>query len=294
MKNLIKVFGIIAIIAIIGFSMVACGGDDGTVGTGGTGGGGGSERGKWRTSKRIYYNINDGVVGSVSVENDYNYITYSYTSNTNFDLKYTITTIRTEQPTTIETIHETRNGQDYVYTSTGTSDGSDFTTTNTTKYDSATGLVLNEKRTQTVSGNTTIPYEISYTIQLLSDSEGVKTYKRCYETYKRNGFIEDVSKQNYSEYKIQNGKIMEEKRYSSAGVLNYYAKNFYPDNAVIRARFGDNWSYYYGSGSSSLPENISAEFEDLSDSATEWALRLKGSFDNVLRFQSDFYYEKVN
>jgi hypothetical protein len=38
MKNLIKVFGIIALVAVIVFSMAACGGDDG--GGGGTGGGG--------------------------------------------------------------------------------------------------------------------------------------------------------------------------------------------------------------------------------------------------------------
>jgi len=40
MKNLFKVFGIIALVAIIGFSFTACGGDDDGDGTGGGGGGG--------------------------------------------------------------------------------------------------------------------------------------------------------------------------------------------------------------------------------------------------------------
>jgi len=40
MKNLFKVFGIIALVAIIGFSFAACGGDDGDGGGGGGGGNG--------------------------------------------------------------------------------------------------------------------------------------------------------------------------------------------------------------------------------------------------------------
>jgi hypothetical protein len=38
MKNLFKLFGIIALVAVIGFSMVACGGDDDNGGGGGGGG----------------------------------------------------------------------------------------------------------------------------------------------------------------------------------------------------------------------------------------------------------------
>jgi len=46
MRNVLKVFGIIALIAVIGFSFVACGGgDDSTGGTGGNGGDGGSTGG---------------------------------------------------------------------------------------------------------------------------------------------------------------------------------------------------------------------------------------------------------
>jgi hypothetical protein len=51
MKNLFKVFGIIALVAVIGFSFVACGGDDG--GGGGGGGGGRSALiGKWYAHQR--------------------------------------------------------------------------------------------------------------------------------------------------------------------------------------------------------------------------------------------------
>jgi len=54
MKNIVKLFGIIALVALIGFSMVACGGDDG--GGGGGGGGGGSGNGSLTITGLTAYN----------------------------------------------------------------------------------------------------------------------------------------------------------------------------------------------------------------------------------------------
>ena len=264
MKKTIKVLGIIVLVAVIGFSMAACGGDDD--------GGGGSER--WRIKKYTSYTVTDGVASAPS-ETVYNWITDRYTSDTNYESKYT---------TGSTTFHQTRNGQNIVYTFTSSS------STQTTTYliDSASGLDLKTSFAYTSSTQETTS-ETSYNIDLISDSGGVKTYKHYYKTLISNGVSQDVSNGGYSEYKTQNGRTLEQKRFTADGVLDYTLTYTLSDNAVIKAKLGN----YSLSRTTAPTYTTYSTVEVLSDSATELVIRQKSFTNNVLSGQTDYTYEKV-
>jgi len=320
MKNTRKLIGIIALIAVIGFSMAACddsNGDDengGNNSDGSNNGGGGN--GKWRISKVTGYGIafqgttpgsgapSDQIINSDAV---YNWTIYRYTNNTNYEQEYTVTYNQTnslvsETMTSSQTVHITRNGQNYVYNSETTSGTQTTTQTSTSTYDSASGLTLTYNTTQTQTntnaGTTyTSTTEYTYNIDLISDSGGIKTYKVYYNSLISNGTSIDISSnpayQSYTEYKIQNGRTIETKSFSADGTLNQTATYTLSDNAVIRAKLGDYELYSYTS-SSSIISNQYQTVEVLSDSATELVIRQKTFSNNIFAGQNDYTYEKVN
>ena len=79
MKNIVKLFGIIALVAVIGFSFAACGGNDS--GGGGGGGGGGSYSGpllgKWYFTQEFADKV-------ASLEDFQDWPAYEFTSDGKF------------------------------------------------------------------------------------------------------------------------------------------------------------------------------------------------------------------
>jgi len=290
MKNLFKLFGIIALAAVIGFSFATCGGDD-------SGGDGGDENKNdnsnanneyWRTSKYKTYTVKDGVA-NLAGEGVYNYITDRYTSDTNNERKYTITYTSYDTTTTssVATYHDTRNGQ----TNVSTYESATETRTNIYTYDSESGLQLEQSYTSTSNSGgttTTTSFEVTYNIVLLSDADGVKTYKVSYKTYTYNGNSQDVSARNYQECKIQNGRTLEQKTFGADGNLQSTDTNTYPDNAVIRAKL----PYFMLNSYSSSKQTQTVEL--LSDSETELVIRVNGFWNNVLLQYYDYTYEKAS
>jgi len=198
------------------------------------------------------------------------------------------------------TYHVIRNGQNFTYTYETTSETYSLTETVTTENDSASGLTLSTNRTttQNYSGTpTTTNTENTYNIQLLSDSGGVKTYKSSYKTITSNGTSLDLSSnpayQQYTEYKIQNGRTLEQKSFTADGVLSSTTTYTLSDNAVIKKKLGNYTLYSYNYPAT--PANNSYQtVEVLSDSATELVIRTKTFTNNVLSSQADYTYEKVN
>jgi len=370
---------IIAIVAVIGFSMVTCKDDDNSStqngggiqngGGGGTGGGGGGNDSggsgnaseQWRYKGSKTYRVTDGVVGSVSSEDVRNWITFRYTSDTNYEEKYTSTgtyydstlssvsttyhynrngqnyTINYEQTINTETDTSTiTSSQSYIYDSAGNQLPSTYESTRTIIYtngtssssssrdiyDSPTGLVKENSSSSTNASGTTSTSEISYTIHLLSDSGGVKTYKYNMSSRISNGATVDVSTEDYSEYKFQDGKKLEEKKLTSAGVQKSRTTYTYTNDTTVRNSYDkdDNLFATYTSTTTKSDNPIlsvklgyrlnSIEFihlldpsvsyytyntvEILSDSATELVIRDKTFRNNVLNRQTDDTYIKVN
>jgi len=303
MKNIFKMFGTqirricaIALVAVIGFSMAACdngNGDDENNGNSGGSNSGGSngDVGKWRQSKSKSYTITDGIA-ILSGESVYNYTTYNYTSDTNFEQRYTVNTTYYHSDGTTATgtgtYHITRNGQTHVYTY----ETYNLTYTYTSTFDSASGLQLTNNSTQTTTNGentTTNTSEISYNIELISDSGGVKTYKSSCKTITSNGVSIDISSnpvyQGYTIYKKQNGRTIEVQRYTADGEREGY--DAICNDPIIIAKVGA-----IGVGGSDT--SGSATFEVLSDSATELVIRVSSFRNNVLIGYSDDTYEKVN
>jgi len=281
---------IIAIIAVIGFSFITCD-DDGN----GGGNGGGGSNGQWRIREYKLYDSD----GSLSSEYVYNWITYRYTSDTNYEQIYTVNKTSYGAATTnsASTYHQTRNGPNYTSTYEGTSETYSSTQTETIVYDSASGLTLQSTSTMTInysSGTTiTTSSEYSYNIQLLSESGGVKTYKSSYSSRLYNGTSMDISNQAYTENKIQNGRTLETKTYYGDGTLYSTTTYTLSDNAVIKAKLGNYTLYSYNYPS--MPEmNLYTTVEVLSDSAAELVISAKTFTNNVLSNQTDYTYEKVN
>ena len=343
---------ILAITLVLGMTVIGC--NNGSTDDNGNGDGEGSN-GRWRIKKYTSYTVTDGEVGSVSSELVYNWITYRYISDTNYEQEYTITST-----TGSTTYHVTRNGQNYTSfsestTTSGTStttqtitydsagkqlqSTSESTTTTTTgtytsnktttyEYDSASGLTSKQttnQTTQNYSGTTsTTSSEISYNIQLLSDSGGLKTYRYSYKTLTTNGSSIDISSypsyQQYTEYKIQNGRTLEAKTYSASDVLlshstydnngNIQEQKTYSadgvlssittytrtlsDNAVIKAKLGN---YTLSSTTQTIDGSTYNSYqtvEVLYDSETELVISSKTFFNNVLTGQTDYTYERVN
>jgi len=257
----------------------------------------GGASGRWRTKKIISYSVKDGVA-SYSSEVVFNYIFDRFTSNTNLEQKYTETITYTSGTSSTTSYHFIQNGQTYVTTF----EAPDHTTTDTGTTDLATHLASTGKQVRTDNSGTTTT-EYSYTIQLLSDSGGIKTYKRYMNTYIINNVSQDASALGYSEIKIQNGRRLEEKQFTADGVLRSTTIVTYLDNAVVSpndkaiifAKLGDFASISIRDSTHLMSaSNTYTTFEVLSDSAAELGIRGKQFDDNVLVQQQDTYYEKVN
>lgn len=270
--------------------------DDGTKSNNGDDNNNGNNLGIWHESRRKHYIIKDGEA-SLSYEFVYNYIMLRYISKTNYERKYTLIFTNGYDSTETNYLnHYIRNGQQLVVLTNYSNNYSNIyasTGEYITLYDSESSLILNEIRTDTTTytnGTTnTITSEYSYTIQLLNDTNGVKTYKYFKNTEIRNNVSQDVSKSGYREYKIQDEKILEEKSFSSNGELTSISTYTY----IILVKLG---SYHVESDVyPSMPEkNTYQTVEVLSDSATELIIRLKEFRNNILNAYSDITYEIFN
>ena len=278
----------------------------------GNGNGGGSNY-AWRWSEQTTYSVSGGEVDSVSDQTVYNWI--SYINETNHEYEYsTISQINrvntfgsytdTQTLSSVTTGKATRNGQTYVYTSRSVSDHThtlvhhdvslqhlDTTTCTVVESESISTHVyhslsdLISKSTlvmfSTTNGTPTIGYPINsetvYTIELLSDTDGARTYRRSLA----NGGA-------YTEHIIQNGVTLETRYYTAAGILSSIGTNTFPDNAVIRAKLPTFTL-------SSLSNINYQTVEVLSDSATELVIRVKTfNTNNVLGRQIDMCYERIS
>jgi len=202
MKKTVKLIGIAALVAVIGFSMVTC--DDG----------GGDDDVNWLIDHQTTYNVINGVRQTDG--QDYAWNVYNYTNKTNYEEEYIVGWSK---------YHHTRNGQTSISTTVpignfGNS-GTAYTTTST--YDSESGLVSSQ--TTVSQGYTTA---IVYTIELLSDADGVKTYKHT-----------PVGGNGYNIYKIKGGRTQEVSYYDENYNLIYTTIYTKPDNAEVRKRMPD-------------------------------------------------------
>jgi hypothetical protein len=273
---------IIALVAIIGFSFVSC--VDESIGGGGGGGGSG---GHWLISKTTTYTVTDGIAGAISSETERNWISYRYRSETDYEGKYTSGST---------TVHYIQKGQNY----TNTSESATGINTITYLTDLATGLILEYK---TISSGTITEY--LYTIQLVSDTGSVKTYKQYVTSSSGSG--------SYSEYKFQNGKRIELKQYTSPGVLYSTQKYTYTNNSTQTSYYNSSDVFLFCSTDtttnirgkvnqtlssvdypSSPANNYSQTAEVLSDSDSAILIRVKTiNASNVLILQTDFLYKKI-
>jgi len=317
----------IALTAVIVFSMAACASDDGSTeevkndtpsNNNNSGGGTGDN---WLYRKSTSYRVTNGVAGDVSNETNYNWIIYRITSDTDYEQKITLTqtSIPEATSTSTQTTHVIRNGQNAEQTFEATSSyvsGSNTQTQSQTSHMTftihlATGLTLRREMTSTqtittngvTTGPTTNSGEQNFTVELISNTDGVQTYK-YHDT------SEDAGK--YTLYKYQNGKRVEEKEYRN-GELSSTEKITYTDNTTVR-------QYYTGTAeslnstetwttvtikpgldvsttnrvySSSQTQNYSETVELLSDTGTEVVVRRKRfNNSNVLTQQTDATYRK--
>jgi len=298
-----KFWSVMLIMALVfGMAVVGCdtGGGSDKDNENGNGTGNGGSNGQWRESKTTHYTVTDGVA-SLSYETVNNWIIYRHTSDTDYEEKYSYTYTQTTGSTTntvSQTIHSTPNT--ITLESTSVSGTSSSTGTSSYTYDLASGLQSKATGSSTFSftnnsGGTTTnttTSEQSYTNQLISDSGGVKTYKHYTNSYILNGVSQDPSTQGYSEVKVQNGRKLEEKEFTAAGVLSRTTTYTLSDNAVIRAKLG-GWTLH-NIDELTIAYNFYSTVEVLSDSATELVVREKYFQNNVLSSYTDYTYEKVN
>jgi hypothetical protein len=293
-----KHFSVMAIIAILGVTVGFTVCDNGNGNNNGNGNGNGNNSEIWRISKRIITTFDtDGETIHSTMDEVYNYITYPYTNDTNYEEEYNLaqTSYYSPSSTTLTSTsytHETRKGDTCIITGTTEETSRIITITYYPETD------LRSKRTETStrnSGETTTGGE-TYTIHLLNDSGGIKTYKYYLNSIINNGVSQDISAPGtYYEYKIQNGKTLEEKIYVD-DVLSKTTTYTFPDNAIIRAKV-PSWFKLQSVEQPSRPEsNYYQTVEVLSDSATELVIRVKTFmiYYGLVTSYDDRTFEKVN
>jgi hypothetical protein len=192
--------------------------------------------------------------------------------------------------------HVTRNGQTVVQTVYVIGSAEEPHTITMTYYPE-TDLRSKWKSTSTSNSGETSTVEDEYTILLLSDSGGIRTYKRYRNSIITNGVSQDISAPGtYLEYKIQNGKTLEEKIYVD-DVLSETTTYTFPDNAIIRAK-APSWFKLRSFDKPSRPENNYYQtVEVLSESATELVIRVKvfmTYYGLLAPSYEDITFEKVN
>jgi hypothetical protein len=208
--------------------------------------------------------------------------------------------------------HSTRNGQTAIselryvsdvtttldYVSESSTDTTTHTVTvqesvGTTYYDLVSGLT---SRSTTVGTSTTTQNEgvptvtpantdTYYTIELLSEAAGVKTFK-YYDT-------STGGTGAYTVYKIKNGITLEQKYYTAGDVLSLTATYSFPDNAIIRAKLPTFTLYSYDSVLTPVINQYQT-CELVSDSETELVLLVKTfNSSGVLTSQYQTWCEKI-
>jgi hypothetical protein len=209
-------------------------------------------------------------------------------------------------------MHSTRNGQtyiselnsifDYTITTDYVSENTTDTTTHmvgvsegvtTVYYDLVSGLISRTTQVQTATtiqneGEPTVTptnSDIYYTIELLGEAGGIKTFKH-YDT--SNG-----GTGTYTVNKIKDGITLDAKSYTDGDVLNQTATYSSPDDAIIRAKLPTLMLYSYNSVS--IPASNSYQTcEVVSDSDTELVVLIKTfNSSNVLTSQYQTRCEKI-
>jgi len=287
---------IIALIAIIGFSLAACGNLDDNIKSSSNGyGDGDNSNDHWLIYSQQAYTVKDGIASYSSWIN-YNWITYRYTNETNYEEEYT--TLSSSSSSSFSQYHYIRNGQTSNSTTDtetlyGSGTSSNFSTTTT--YDSESGLIAS----QTTVSSEGVTTEIIYSIKQLSNADGVKTY----EYY-------PVGNSGYYIYKIQNGKTLEISYYDTNSVLIYTTTYFQPDNAEIRRKLPNfrlsrtiyNSSSYSINNSYQMAEvlSLNEKFGIIGiirreDEYLDFKIRVKTfNNDGVLSSQIDYHYINDN
>jgi hypothetical protein len=274
----------------------------------------------WLWNKHTIYTVVDGSVASVHYEME---PTWSYSDETHYEQEYTYTipynTVQTTDASTYtmlgtsnQTIHVTRNGQtaisesSYVFnytttlnfvsesiTDTTTHTVTESETVSTTYLDLASGLISRQTTvgTSTTTQNAGEPAvtptntDTYYTVELLDEADGVKTFKHYDTSTGGTG--------TYTVYKIKDGITLEAKGYTAGDVLSYTMTFSFPDNAIIRAKLPAFTLYSHDHVSTPASNNYQT-CELVSGSETELVLLVKTfNRNDVLTGQYQIWYEKI-
>jgi len=273
-RKLLRLAVVVAAMALNALLMTGCGNveddDDGDDGNNGSGK-------YWLRTRQTTFALG----GTGSPNTTYNdWITYSYENETKYEEKYT---------TDSTYYHYTREGQTSESTTEALADDDYFRSTTNTTYDSASGLTLKSTTWGTRNSNS-FDSEISYSVMLLSDTDGVKTYRQYVIGSIYNDISQDISTQGYSEYKIQKGRTLERKDFSHDGMLISITTYTLSDNAVILAKLR-NYTLY---NTQSSTYNAYNTVEVISDSDSALVIQERTFVNNTLSYQTESLYEKVN
>jgi len=273
----------------------------------------GQAKSAWGLTKQIVYNVSDGVVGSVYYEVEQNWIRYVDDKNFEVESSTSTNSVSTHSAYTITTTssnktHSTRNGQSLRYngitesTTTLVYDDSSLQQNNTTThtrveqqhtatilYDLASDLILKQTfvGTSTSTQNNGTPtvtssdIEINYTISLLSETNGVSTYKQT-----------NPSTGTYTIVKLRNGVTIESSSYNADGELVGALTYTFPENPVIREKL-PTFTLLSGQQTATATRNVNSTVEILSNNETVLVIRVKTFYDNVLSSQTDTRYERI-
>ena len=290
MNKKIKVLASALVAAIGLMTVMGCSNDPG---------GDDDNGGHWLIREQKTYIAQDGIVGDYSnSDTSYSWIAYRYGDKTNYEEEYTTTTRSSSgsgssysSSDSRSEYHYTRDGQTSrstteTITKTNTETSSSVfsgISSTTATYDSASGLTSSS--TTVSSGVTTA---IVYSIDLLSDSDGVKTYKHT-----------PVGSNGYSILKIQNDRTLETSYYDEHSSIMYTTTYTQPDNAEIRSKlpnFTLSSARYFPSSYSIRNSYQTAEVLPLENLSylERLGIRVKTFYDGVLSSQTDYTYEKRN
>jgi len=239
----------------------------------------------WLKTKETKYTITNGVAGDDTSETTTVWSIYKYANNTNYEQKYKIT-----QPNGGEmTYYKKRDGLNGLNYADGfiIINGNNYPLGIDTKdvYDSDTGLMVVKSTPILENGVEGTPKV--YTITLLSNNSGVKTYKR---TNNNDATDEEI-------YKIQDGRILE-REVKSFSYINIYTL---PTDSVILAKLPDfRLEGLKPNSDSSAYNNRYQEVTIVSDNDSALVIQVKEYGDNwgdenyKLRDQTDIRYEKFS
>ena len=238
----------------------------------------------WLKTKESVYTVTSGVVGEVKSEATTEWIIYRYASNTKYEQKYYMTTDPASGETTYHVNRDGLNGLNYLE-GFMIINGNNYPMGIKRKevYDSDTGLMVVKSTPVLADGTDGNPTE--YTITLLSNIGGVKTYKRT-----SNNAInsEEI-------YKIKGGEIIERED------TDYSYTNIYtlPTDPVILAKLPDfRLEGMKVTSDDSIYNNRYQEVTVLSNDDSALVIQVKeygdswGDENYKLRSQTDIRYEK--